>query len=337
MSGYVGFRKINNLANEWALCTNIVEKKAKQSALIGLLYDAIIPETENEQKNRLSHSKYQSYDWCHFFGVYCPVDLVLEMIVESLGLKKLKNGEISKSRYKLDQGSTYTSYLVGLLKLRVSDVYEEEGKINRILSGGVSDGGSGDDSKKSSKDMIYYPSDFLESPIYSDDTEYGQSEANEVYKNFPNEYKQKEEYYIVILADFISEIIKSGKQGKYAKGIYSYYLINYSRIPQPYFDVLNEISYHLFYPAEYGFIDRMTTFFNKKTRDFINLCDSDFSDYAKENNLIKKAFPYSTRKGEFDPGELTQKSISVYYGISKSTLSPHIKKFIYECKKVISF
>ncbi len=205
-------------------------------------------------------------DWFRIFGVKAPYDLIIDVFNEAIGEKKLKNGETSRSGYKLGKGTKFTTYFINLLKLRANG----DGKKEPIIDNG-------------GKDPI-------PEPAPKDKTQ----------------FVDVSELAIVNMAEFFSEILKSGKALSMSRGIYSLHLVNYTRTYDESFIALNDCTDLLFDPSERGYIDKMTTFPEWKIKDFIALYKSELSEYVEKNKLSKYL------KGS-DIKILENKSVGVYY------------------------
>lgn len=240
----VNFDEINALADSYFRAPDLTKKEKLASKILSAMKEESPSERQNRLKNNPAASSYE--DWVHIFGINAPYDLVIDIFYEAIGEKKLKNGEVSKSGYKLEKGTKFTTYFIDRLKRRAYG----DGKKKAILV------------------------DIEETPIVLPNND----EDNKSFMDVS-------EMAIVNMAGFFSEILKSDKAHPITRGVYSMNLVNYTRHYDETFIKLNDVSNVLFDPVEQGYIDEMTTFPEKIRKDFMSLFDSEFSEYVINNNL----------------------------------------------------
>lgn len=240
----VDFDEINALADSYFRAPDLTKREKLASKILSAMKEESPSERQNRLKNNPAAASYE--DWVHIFGINAPYDLVIDIFYEAIGEKKLKNGENSKSGYKLGKGTKFTTYFIKLLSHRANG----DGKKKPILV------------------------DVEEAPIVLPNN--GEDDSFTV---------DVSEMAIVNMAGFFSEILKSSKAHPITRGVYSLNLVNYTRHFDETFIKLNDVSNVLFDPVEQGYIDKMTTFPEMTKKDFLSLFKSDFSEYVISNNL----------------------------------------------------
>ncbi len=286
------FQKINKVAIEYAESHSI----SKRSELISFVLGAIIDETPEQRICRLKRMTdlSDSVDYAWIFGVCAPKDLILDVFEESLGQKINKNGEPSKSFYNPEKGTKYTTYFVGLLKLRCGDkVYKN---YNEPLSLNIS--------KNDFDDNEHRPI-FVKEPSADFDEMYDALDSGISIEKHP----------LIQMSGFFAELIKTKKTFPTTKGIYSLLVINFTRKPNGTFFLLNNFTKDLFEPADMGYVNKMTEF-SKHRQDYLGLTDSKLSQYVFDNGLDEQFSPRDQKIRV-----LKDKSIAYFYEIKEATLS----------------
>lgn len=278
----IDFDEINLVANQYFENKDMLSR----SRLMELVLGAIIDETPAQCDARIEKYPYSdpSEDWVWFFGKNAPKDWIIDIIIEAIGEKKLKNGEVSRSGFDFQKGVKFTTYLIALIEKRITDVYDKY------------------DKRKNNTDL-----NVREDGFDNSDENGNRLKNSERFSKY--EYVNLDELSIVIMAKFISQLLKNKKAPSMTRGIYSWLFVNYSRKYHNEFEQLNKISDTLFEPSDLSFINKMTRFPEEVVQDFIGLYHSDLSDYVYEKKLYK-----SLSESESDIKVLLECSVSDFYG-----------------------
>lgn len=297
----ISFDRLNEIADRYFSENRQPEDRAR---LWEMLYSAYTPETEEQRKNKIK--EFPSYDhtddWGYVFGVNCTIGVFYDAIEEAIGEKKLQSGENSSSGYKPGKGMKFSTYFISLLKDRMKT------KFSWLSLKETTETGGG----------IYKPTGIKAVIVGDEDADNDEKEIEIV----DSETTNVGENNIVIIARFVSDLIKSGKAIELTPYIYSKLLINYTRKFSEYFNNLNTYSKILLEPLAADFTSKMTTLTNGMPEDFLELCYSELSQFVFENDLAENLY-----KNNSDIKILKDKAVYVFCGVLQNTFHYRQKKF----------
>ena len=139
-------------------------------------------------------------------------------------------------------------------------------------------------------------------------TDSDEEEESDIFSTASDSPIEANEFPLVLIADFVYDLLCSEKATPLTSGLYSFALINCSR--ELYDPALNAESNRIFAPSDLQFICKMTTLTPESSVDYDRLCISDYSGYVLDNELSFR-----------ETGRLKLKSVALYYGRKEERVS----------------